>query len=451
MPNYGPVTGGSGIGDLLSGFLSGYGTGEQFRSQREAERLQREREARYAEQDRLEAEARALSAERQAALDATNGLFKADQVDPSEQVTTRTYTPELRQGLGAAGDVLGGLDPMQGQMLDSLAAGLRNETTNKYQVAGNYAIDRTQHDPMLKQAMADDRTQVDEGRARAGLLQLTGTDGGRLFRPEEVHGRTGSSLKALQDLGVTLPVEQRLDEAKFARNEAADIAGEERQFGRSIKLADHQSALRRQEDTHAASLKPKTPAAGMGFNPLRAAALRKEFQTVTKDIATQASAYRKIATIGAAENPQGADDVALIFSYMKLLDPTSVVRESEYATAANTGLSVPDQVRRQYNKALEGKYLSPDQRRDMVQAAERVGNAARQQLAERSAQFGSLASLEGIPAEYVTYDHFGADTGAASREAKMAKYMGRVRELEAGGMKTDQARAKARAEMSGSN
>ena len=38
--------------------------------------------------------------------------------------------------------------------------------------------------------------------------------------------------------------------------------------------------------------------------------------------------------------PDAAGDMALIFSYMKMLDPNSTVREGEYATAQDAG-SIP--------------------------------------------------------------------------------------------------------------
>lgn len=72
------------------------------------------------------------------------------------------------------------------------------------------------------------------------------------------------------------------------------------------------------------------------------------------------------------ENPNGRmgfNDVAMIFAFMKTLDPTSVVRESEYATAANAGTGVPEKIWKAYNKALKGEILLPQLRREIVRAA----------------------------------------------------------------------------------
>ncbi|MEM8882399.1 MAG: hypothetical protein AAGC82_17565, partial [Pseudomonadota bacterium] len=59
--------------------------------------------------------------------------------------------------------------------------------------------------------------------------------------------------------------------------------------------------------------------------------LRKEFigQTTVKDFRKQAEAFGRIDA--SAFEPSPAGDLALIFNYMKVLDPGSVVRESEFA------------------------------------------------------------------------------------------------------------------------
>lgn len=45
----------------------------------------------------------------------------------------------------------------------------------------------------------------------------------------------------------------------------------------------------------------------------------------------------------AVQDPTGASDLSLIFAFMKMLDPTSVVRESEFAAAASIG-SIPQRL-----------------------------------------------------------------------------------------------------------
>jgi hypothetical protein len=72
-----------------------------------------------------------------------------------------------------------------------------------------------------------------------------------------------------------------------------------------------------------------------------------------------------------ASDPTAAGDIAIIFNFMKMLDPSSVVRESEFATAANAG-SLQQKAIAAYNKAMNGERLSVKQRRDFVDTARRL-------------------------------------------------------------------------------
>lgn len=96
--------------------------------------------------------------------------------------------------------------------------------------------------------------------------------------------------------------------------------------------------------------------------------LRKEFQGLpqTKEYQVANTAYRRVEESARQDTPAG--DLALIYSYMKILDPGSVVREGEFATAQNAA-SVPDRIRNAYNKALRGTRLTAEQRADYLSQA----------------------------------------------------------------------------------
>ena len=66
-----------------------------------------------------------------------------------------------------------------------------------------------------------------------------------------------------------------------------------------------------------------------------------------------------------AADPSGPNDLALIFGYMKVLDPGSVVREGEFANAENTA-GIPGRVRNAYNKVREGQRLNAEQRANFI-------------------------------------------------------------------------------------
>ena len=72
----------------------------------------------------------------------------------------------------------------------------------------------------------------------------------------------------------------------------------------------------------------------------------------------------------------GVNDISLIFAFMKMLDPGSVVRESEFATAENAG-GVPDTVRAVWNKLLGTGKLSANVRNNFVSQAKKIFNKSK--------------------------------------------------------------------------
>lgn len=99
--------------------------------------------------------------------------------------------------------------------------------------------------------------------------------------------------------------------------------------------------------------------------------LRKEYSKETQVYQDVSESFRRIKS---AENT-GPGDIALIYAYMKMLDPGSVVREGEFATAQNSG-GIPQAVVNAYNKALNGERLAPKQRDSFMSQAGKLHQAA---------------------------------------------------------------------------
>jgi hypothetical protein len=99
-------------------------------------------------------------------------------------------------------------------------------------------------------------------------------------------------------------------------------------------------------------------------------ALRKEFnsQQVVKDYKDMKNSYDKLI---ASNDWTAAWDLSLIFSYMKMLDPGSVVREWEFANAQNAG-GIPDKVINTYNKVVNGTRLTKKQREQFMDVAKNI-------------------------------------------------------------------------------
>ena len=101
--------------------------------------------------------------------------------------------------------------------------------------------------------------------------------------------------------------------------------------------------------------------------------LRDEFLKQSGEFTTVRDAYGRIQA--SLEKPSAAGDLALLYAYNKMLDPGSVVRESEFATVAASG-SLGERMQGMVSRIVNGERLTPSQRDDL---AERAGMLFRQQ------------------------------------------------------------------------
>jgi len=131
--------------------------------------------------------------------------------------------------------------------------------------------------------------------------------------------------------------------------------------------------------------------------------LRNEFQAQVKPYVELGQAYQKIET--AAKNPSPAGDIAMVYGFMKVLDPSSVVREGEFATAQNAG-SVPDSVRNMYNKALSGERLNEKIRPDFLQQARNLVESQRVMSNDLIERYKEVAKNYKLDPNQVVFDPF---------------------------------------------
>lgn len=137
----------------------------------------------------------------------------------------------------------------------------------------------------------------------------------------------------------------------------------------------------------------------------------------TKDTMAVSASYNKIQS--AANKPSAAGDLALIFNFMKMLDPGSVVRESEFKSAEQArawmskseenGVQIPAAVKQGIQKLKDGQFLLPEQRQDFVSQAEGLYQAQIDIQNQIDAQFASLAREAGIDPQKVLLN-FSANT-----------------------------------------
>lgn len=130
--------------------------------------------------------------------------------------------------------------------------------------------------------------------------------------------------------------------------------------------------------------------------------LRKEFDNLpeVKEFTKARTAFQTIRALGTKKNATAADDLAMIFSFMKSLDPTSTVREGEFANAQNA-TGIPERVRNQYNAAITGERLNPKQRLQFVATAATTYKQQRETYNGRAQEFRGYAQDYGVSPDRV--------------------------------------------------
>jgi len=129
--------------------------------------------------------------------------------------------------------------------------------------------------------------------------------------------------------------------------------------------------------------------------------LRKEVYDRSKVFQDVDDAWTRVQV--SAKDPSPAGDMALIFNYMKMLDPGSTVREGEFATAQQTG-SVDDRIVSLYNQIITGTRLSAPQRADFTKRAKSLYRAAESKNKKMTAKYKALAKRYNVDPVNVVLD-----------------------------------------------
>lgn len=140
----------------------------------------------------------------------------------------------------------------------------------------------------------------------------------------------------------------------------------------------------------------------------KATGLMDKFDDLSKDYRKIRDSYGRV--ISAGSDPSAAGDLALIFNYMKILDPGSVVRESEFATAQNSA-GVPDRIRGMYNRVLSGQRLAPDQRKDFMDRAKKLYVSQSEIQKSTIDKYTQLAEKFGVDPQDVITDVYDFEEG----------------------------------------
>lgn len=118
--------------------------------------------------------------------------------------------------------------------------------------------------------------------------------------------------------------------------------------------------------------------------------LRGEYKDQLKEYQAVRDSYQKI------ENAlkTGAGDIAVVYAFAKLNDPTSVVRESEFETVAKSG-SLGQRIKNLVEQAQTGK-MNPELRENLRQQARQMYLTRQQQAEGIAQQYSDLAKSYGL-------------------------------------------------------
>lgn len=134
--------------------------------------------------------------------------------------------------------------------------------------------------------------------------------------------------------------------------------------------------------------------------------IRKEYNPIKKKFNEVNVANQKL--VQSLRQQTAVGDLAGIFSFMKVLDPGSTVREGEFATAQNSA-GVPSRIRSQYNKILSGERLTPVQRSDFLKTTENLFKTEVDSFLTDLKRLEKVVHNRGLNSENVFGDEFSSD------------------------------------------
>lgn len=155
--------------------------------------------------------------------------------------------------------------------------------------------------------------------------------------------------------------------------------------------------------------------------------IRKEYQTRTGKYRELDGTFTNINQSAIAAN--GPGDIALITSFMKMLDPGSVVRETEFAIGRDTA-GLYANLQNQLQKAQKGSFLNATQRKQYVDLSQQYLDAAKKRANEEKESLGRVVKNYELNPENV----FGIDASApaaapltAAEQAELAALRNRFK------------------------
>ena len=358
----------------IEGYMQGLKFGENILTQRQGRELAQSQEGRAQEKFALAKEDRARAIQQQQAA-AAQAQAQREQAQRGQQALLG-YLDNLEAGTSTPSDLRRAMVefPQVSERFQAVASSFSQERlANEIQFGQqlSFALGRGNTDAAqsLLQERLDAATASGDERGAAAYqsqLQMLQTS------PEALLTET------LMPLVSTMPVDDFDKFYKLAVSGAEDLPEGASPIGKIAQDVESGLIPKSVLDSAIQVENAKSGEQGLTLQQKisEEARLRGEYVKRTEDL-TSAERNMLIIETSAKDNT-GAGDIALVTSFMKMLDPGSVVRETEFATAANAG-GLLAKLRSTVTKIEDGKFLSADQRSDFTRLAGQYLQAAKQQ------------------------------------------------------------------------
>jgi hypothetical protein len=130
-------------------------------------------------------------------------------------------------------------------------------------------------------------------------------------------------------------------------------------------------------------------------------ALQADYDKQVKDLDFKTLKAKALTVRNLIARGTPVSDMGVIFNFMKLLDPPSVVRESEYQTAVSIG-GLYEKFLSKWGKVTGEELLAPGQRQDFWASVKEILSAYNEFAQEVNQDFSRRAQQRGIKPEWVT-------------------------------------------------
>jgi hypothetical protein len=232
-----------------------------------------------------------------------------------------------------------------------------------------------------------------EAQQKAANAVITAEDDQAKARAQRLEAEAKANLEAINERVARATQPFKISEAQsISTIKAAEAKFAPDKFGAELNLTQSQidaaKAARSASDAAAAKSGAEAKRAQAAADQMARGILpaekrpeaeskfRAEYNNQTKPFQEVKSAYGRVLV----SEDTAVGDLSLIFGYMKMLDPGSVVREGEFATAQNA-TNVPERIQNIYNRIVDGERLTASQRISFKGQAKKLYESAGQQEA----------------------------------------------------------------------